>query len=65
MKAVDLPGWAWGDPLEVAARREAMDCSGCLFRVKVFDRAVCVKHAWRGGDQMYRCVDFLRVRDGR
>lgn len=56
----DLPSWAWRDPMEVAARREGMSCVGCLFRVVVFARIICVKHTGRGGEQMYRCVDFKR-----
>jgi len=60
MAATDLPSWAWRDPMEVAARREARDCCGCVFRVVVFARIICVKHAGRGGESMYRCVDFRR-----
>ena len=61
MAATDLPAWAWRDPLEVAARRESMSCVGCLFRLMVLDRAVCVKHTGRSGEQMYRCDDFKRA----
>ena len=58
MAASDLPSWAWGDPLEVAARREAMRCDGCMFQVALFGQVACVRHAGRGGEQMYRCNDF-------
>jgi len=62
MNSTDLPSWVWRDPLEVAARREAMSCVGCLFRLVVLDRPVCAKFARRGGEKMYRCGDYQEMK---
>lgn len=54
--------WMWRDPAEVAERREAMSCVGCVFRMVVLGRPVCAKFAKRSGESMYRCSEFKEMK---
>ena len=58
MNATDLPSWAWRDPAEVAERREAMTCTGCIFKLGLWGVEYCIRHDGRAGESMRRCMDY-------